>query len=124
MFTLAVDYDDTLFFGGIHSEGEPNREIIEKVKEFMDNEHCEIVLWTCREGELLKGAVERCKDEGITFDAINKNSPSNLKYMEESGDVFGQSKIVADFYVDDKAGNLDIFLGINVTKTCDSFADR
>jgi hydroxymethylpyrimidine pyrophosphatase-like HAD family hydrolase len=125
-FVLAVDYDDTLFSGGIEAEGTAKEEIINKVKEFKEN-GAEIVLWTCREGSALEEAVSRCKDVGLEFDSINENSPSVYKYVKEkekTGEFLAGRKILADFYVDDKAYNLDFFLKIKVKETCDQFAKR
>ena len=125
-FVLAVDYDDTLFSGGIEAEGTAKEEIINKVKEFKKN-GAEIVLWTCREGIGLKEAVKKCKEVGLEFDSINENSPSVVKYImgkEKEGWTLASRKILADFYLDDKAFNLDFFLKVKVKETCDQFAKR
>ncbi len=125
-FVLAVDYDDTLFSGGIEAEGTSKEEIINKVKEFKEN-GAEIVLWTCREGNGLKEAVKKCEEVGLKFDSINENSPSVVKYImgkEKEGWTLASRKILADFYLDDKAFNLDFFLKVKVKETCDQFAKR
>jgi len=121
MFILAIDFDGTLFSGSYPDKGNPKQDIINKVKEFKSTGKCEIVLWTCRGGESLKEAVERCKEVGLEFDAINDNAPSNMEWIEgerANGQEFCDKKIFAHFYVDDRAANLDIFLGIDVEKTC------
>ena len=122
-FVLAVDYDETLFESAFPKKGSPKEDIISKVKEFK-NAGAEIALWTCREGDSLKEAVESCSEQGLEFDAVNENVPSVKSYIKEKDDVLAQHKILADFYVDDKALNLDTFLAINVEKTCQSFANR
>ena len=125
-FILAVDYDDTLFEGSWPDLGDPKQDIIDKVKEFKAN-GAELVLWTCREGVSLEEAEKRCAEVGLEWDGVNTNAPSQLEYMAErkkEGEIFATRKIYADFYVDDKAKNLDIFLKINVEKTCRSFSDR
>lgn len=125
-FVLAVDYDDTLFSGGIKVKGKAKEDIINHVKEFKNN-GAEIVLWTCREGSGLEEAVSRCKEVGLEFDAINENAPSVVKYVKErkeEGETLASRKILADFYLDDKAFNLDFFLKIKVKETCDQFAKR
>lgn len=122
-FVLAVDYDDTLFENAFPEKGDPKDDIINKVKEFQDN-GAEIVLWTCREGEKLQDAVDACSEQGLKFDAVNANAPSVIAYMEDKEDIFAQHKINADFYVDDKAYNLDFFLNINVKETCRRFSNR
>ena len=122
-FILAVDYDGTLFEGSYPDKGAPKQDIIYKVKEFQ-NHGAEIVLWTCRGGKPLQEAVDRCMEEvGLEFDAINDNAPSNREWIEgerANGQEFCDKKIFANFYVDDRAKNLDIFLRIDVEKTCES----
>ena len=121
-FILAVDYDNTLFDGDV-----PKQDIIDKVREF---KACgaEVAFWSCRsEGKVLEEALEKCRAAGLEFDAINDNVPSQKQYMEEQygkGNVFALRKIYADFYVDDKAYNLDFFLEINAEETCKRFANK
>jgi len=125
-FRLAVDYDGTLFQGSWPKIGEPKWDIINKVKQFKE-EGAEIILWTCREGISLDQAIQRVKEVGLEFDAINDNSPSQKEYMKkklEQGEEFATRKIFADFYVGDDAMNLDIFLSINVSETCRRFENR
>jgi hypothetical protein len=121
-FILAVDFDGTLFEGSYPEKGEPKLDIIEKVKEFKKY-GSEIILWTCREAKPLEEAIERCKEHGLEFDAINENTPSELAYMKEKydneGEIFATRKIYADFYLDDKSHNLDFFLDIHVQATCE-----
>ena len=122
-FVLAVDYDDTLFKGSFPEKGSPKLDIIEKVKQFKEC-GAEIVLWTCREGWLLEEAVNRCKDFGIEFDAVNEIVRSQKEFMKqqlEIGNEFSTHKIFANFYLDDRAYNLDFFLKINVKAICDKF---
>lgn len=125
-FILAIDYDGTLVKDVFPEKGSFRRDILEKAKEFKKHD-AEVVLWTCREGKLLEEAVERCKEEGLEFDSVNENSPSQLKYMEEQkkkGDVLALHKIFADFYADDRSMNLSIFLNIDVKSTCERYENR
>jgi len=118
-FILACDYDGTLFEGSYPDKGDPKQDVINKVKEFKKY-GAEIVLWTCRGGQPLQEAVERCKEEAdLEFDAVNHNAPSNQEWIDSeraNGQEFCDRKIFAHFYVDDRAANLDIFLGIDVKK--------
>ena len=122
-FILAIDYDGTLFEGTFGEDGPAVLPVIEKAKEFKEH-GAEVVLWTCREGISLEEATERCKGAGLEFDAVNENSPSQLKYMKERaehGEIFATRKIFANFYLDDRGKNLDVFLNINAEKTCKNF---
>ena len=127
-FVLAVDYDGTIVEGSYPEVGAFKQDVIAKVKEFMANVHCEVVLWTCREGSALEEATKRCEEAGLKFDAINANAPTANAWIanevKTTGDSFAGRKIYADFYADDKAMNLDIFNGIDVDKTCNNFAER
>tara|TARA_R110000824_G_scaffold8450_3_gene38488 strand:+ start:14819 stop:15172 length:354 start_codon:yes stop_codon:yes gene_type:complete len=115
-FIIAVDYDDTLFTESFPEKGNPNQGVIDKVIEFQEC-GAEIVLWTCRENNYLKEALEHCKDHGIMLSAANDKAPS----MSAESD-FGNSKIYANIYVDDRApGSIDFFLNINAKETCRNF---
>jgi len=125
-FILAVDFDGTLFEGSYPEKGDPKQDIIDKVKQFKE-EGAEIILWTCRGGDPLKEAVERCKEVGLEFDAVNDNAPSNLEWINSEragGQEFCDKKIFAHFYVDDRALNLDTFLDIDVEKTYEIYKNN
>lgn len=123
---VAIDYDDTLFENSYPEVGDPVEPIIKKALEFRANPNCEIVLWTCREGEKLQEAVDHCKKFNLWFDAVNDNSPSQKAYIErkmkETGHLLAQRKIFANIYVDDRApGSIEFFLKIDVENTCKNF---
>ena len=93
----AVDFDGTLNLADTYPElGEPNTELIEFLKERRAAGD-KIILWTCREGELLKAAVKYCNNYGLFFHAVNENLPENIAY-------FGNNcrKVWAHHYIDDK----------------------
>ena len=123
-FILSVDYDGTLFEGSYPEIGDPKQDVIDKVIEFKEA-GAELALWTCREGTSLEEALERIeKETDIEFDSINENVPSQLEYMRqkaEEGSLLALRKIFANFYLDDRAHNIDLFLGIDVKATGDRF---
>lgn len=93
----AVDFDKTLNLADKYPElGEPNMELIEFLKE-RRLAGDKIILWTCREGELLKAAVKYCNNYGLFFHAVNDNLPENIEY-------YGNNcrKIWAHHYIDDR----------------------
>ncbi len=93
----AVDFDGTLNLADTYPElGDPNVELIEFLKERREAGD-KIILWTCREGELLKAAVKYCNNYGLFFHAVNENLPENIAY-------FGNNcrKVWAHHYIDDK----------------------
>ena len=94
---IAVDFDGTLCKNCWPDIGEPNYELID----YLRNCHysgVKLILWTCREGELLDKAVAWCEERGLFFDAVNDNIP-------ESIEKYGNNcrKVSADIYIDDRA---------------------
>lgn len=91
----AVDFDGTLSLGKYPKTGEPNKRLIEMLKEKRENGD-KLILWTCRDGKDLEEAVEYCKKEGLEFDAVNDN-------LEESKEFLGGNprKVFAHEYIDD-----------------------
>ena len=73
----AVDFDKTLNMAQKYPElGKPNMKLIEmliRCRAAGDK----MILWTCREGQLLDDAVEYCRKCGLEFDAINDNIQEN-----------------------------------------------
>lgn len=92
----AVDFDGTLNLGKYPVLGQPNLELFNYLIDRQQTGDM-IILWTCREGDLLKSAVKYCKNYGIAFDAINDN-------VQENKDRWGNNtrKVFADYYIDDK----------------------
>lgn len=94
---IAVDFDGTLCKDSYPQIGEPNTELIYRLKQ-MQQEGCKLILWTCRCGERLEEAVRWCGNFQIQFDAVNENVEETIqKYGTDS------RKIHADIYIDDKS---------------------
>lgn len=94
---IAVDFDGTLCENDWPGIGTPRYEVIDmliKARKHGDR----IILWTCREGQLLQNAITWCGEHGLTFDAVNSNLPERIE-------MFGNDsrKISADVYLDDRA---------------------
>lgn len=97
---VAIDFDGTitlkdnrLWIGKnkyTNDLMEPNTEIIESIQKNRDKIY--LILWSCRVGKALRNAVKFCSDNGIYFDAVNKNI---VRYPSSR-------KIMADIYIDDK----------------------
>ena len=126
-YTLAVDYDGTLFEGSYPKLGDPRKDVIKQVKAFK-KVGAEIVLWTCREGKSLQEALSRCSEQKIKFDAVNESSEDQKEYQQkvliESGDVFGIRKIFANMYVDDRSpGSIEHFLSLDPKEECKKGGD-
>lgn len=97
---IAVDFDGTLVEHCFPEIGPTNEKVLNFVLKMQDK-GANIILWTCREGEKLKEAVDWCKEKGIKLAAVNENIP------ELKGADFGHRKIYADVYLDDRNISID-----------------
>ena len=100
---IAVDFDGTIVTHRYPEIGTVIDGAFETLKDLKRNGFT-LILWTVRDGELLDEAVEFCKQNGLTFYAVNNEHPDdvfNPKYMSR--------KIVADYYIDDR--NIGGFVG-------------
>jgi len=88
---VAVDFDGTLQIGK-----DPNLPLIGRLIQ-MRSRGATIILWTCREGDRLREAVQFCKQYGLKFNFINRNSPEAVRMLGHD-----PRKIYADVYIDDK----------------------
>ena len=97
---IAVDFDGTLSKAPYPSVGEPNKLLFKYLID-RQSDGDEIILWTCRVGKPLDAAVDFCKEQGLTVDAVNENLPWVLKAWDNKD----TRKVYADLYIDDKAWN-------------------
>ena len=92
----AVDFDGLLCEDAYPEIGAPKTEIIEHFTSLKAQGH-KLILWTCREGQSLRDAVNWCLKQGLHFDAYNSNLPEmNAKYGNDC------RKVGADYYCDDR----------------------
>jgi predicted amidohydrolase len=92
---IAVDFDGTLCISEYPKIIEPRTEVI---KELLKEQKAgaKIILWTCREGDLLQEAVDYCASKGLEFYAVNSNFP------EENADIIRARKLEAELFIDDR----------------------
>ena len=107
---IAVDFDGTLCtmaFPGIGKAKAVHKRVAKHILERQKGGD-KLILWTCREnipeGDYLTQAVTWCEQEyGLVFDYINENPDCDFGHPEVV------RKIMADYYIDDKAINIDKF---------------
>lgn len=87
---VAFDFDDTV---KNYLDGTPNQEVIDLLK-WSYHVNCTLILFTCREGERLKEAMNWCTLQGINFHYANCNPEI----------VIGGRKPYYNILLDDKAG--------------------
>lgn len=99
MKIIACDFDGTLCENEYPLIGRPKENVINKLKEQKTN-GAKLILWTCREDDLLEKAVEWCEKLGIVFDAINDNLGETKEWMK-----YNSRKVFANEYWDDRSCN-------------------
>ena len=96
---IAIDFDGTLCENKYPEIGRPIIPTIEAAKR-RQAEGCGLILWTCREGELLDKAISWCHENGLDFDAVNESLP---EWIEMYGN--DPRKPGASEYWDDRSIN-------------------
>lgn len=94
---IAIDFDGVLCTDKYPEIGEPNWSVIQEATTLRKSGAC-LILWTCREGQLLQEAVDACKGWGLEFDAVNENPPFFRDLWQNDC-----RKVGADEYWDDRA---------------------
>lgn len=92
---IAIDFDGTIVEDAYPKIGKPRIFAFETMKRLQKDGH-RLILWTYRCGSKLDDAVQFCKENGITFYAVNQSFP------EEKYDDKVSRKIYADIYIDDR----------------------
>ena len=92
---IAIDFDGTIVEDAYPKIGKARIFAFETMKRLQKDGH-RLILWTYRSGSKLDDAVQFCKDNGITFYAVNQSFP------EEKFDYSKSRKIYADLFIDDR----------------------
>lgn len=94
---IATDFDDTLVEAKRFPKfGKPTA-WFHTVRELQKNfPKLKLILFTCREGKYLESALQFCHQNGLTFDAVNSDVPSSIKWKGKTRKPF------AHVYVDDR----------------------
>ena len=94
---IAIDFDGTIVENRYPEIGSERPFAIETLK-LLQQDHHRLVLWTCREGQLLEDALSWCRDRGVEFYAANRD------YPEETTDnnPHFTRKLKADLFIDDR----------------------
>ena len=100
---LAIDFDGTIAETN-HNYEVPPSIFLPNAKEVINwlyDHGCYIIIWTCRNGNILKLAVDFLKNNEVKYHKINENS--------DSLDFKTSNKIYADYYIDDRSldSNID-----------------
>ena len=94
---IAIDFDGCLCTDAFPAIGEPNWPVIKRAQA-EQRAGAGLILWTCREGQILQDAISACESWGLTFDAVNESLPD---WIETYGNR--PRKVGATEHWDDKA---------------------
>ncbi len=94
---IAIDFDGCLCANRYPNIGSPNWDVINEARR-EQQAGAGLILWTCREGELLQEAIDACERWGLAFDAVNESLPDWIDAFESA-----PRKVGASEYWDDKA---------------------
>lgn len=98
---IAVDFDGTIVEHRYPQIGRERPFAVATLRQMQhDDPDLKLILWTVREGELLKQAVDWCAERGLTFFAVNSNYPEELPSATAANQ--GCRKVSADLYIDDR----------------------
>lgn len=94
---IAIDFDGCLCTNAYPEIGEPNWPVIKRAQA-EQRAGAGLILWTCREDQLLLDAIAACEGWGLTFDAVNESLPDWIEEFKTR-----PRKVGASEYWDDKA---------------------
>lgn len=95
--TIAVDFDGTIVEHRYPDIGNEIPFATETLRMLIEERH-KLILWSCREGQLLDDAVAWCKERGVVFYAVNSDYPEEKR---ENNNHYTR-KIKADLFIDDR----------------------
>lgn len=94
--TIAIDFDGTIVEHRYPKIGKEIPFAVATLKTLQREGH-RLILWTCREDELLDEAVEWCKSKGLEFFATNRDFPECSETPTD-----GCRKLKCDMFIDDR----------------------
>ncbi len=94
---IAIDFDGCLCTNAYPEIGEPNWPVIKRAQA-EQRAGAGLILWTCREDQLLLDAIAACEGWGLTFDGVNESLPDWIDAFKTQ-----PRKVSATEYWDDKA---------------------
>lgn len=93
---ISIDFDGTIVKDDYPRIGSLVADAAETIAKFKRDGH-EIVINTCRAGDLALDAINFLLAHNVPFDRVNENNPHNVKKYGSN-----TRKIFADVYIDDR----------------------
>lgn len=94
---IAIDFDGCLFENAYPRIGRPYKDVINAAIE-EQRKGAKLILWTCRVDGFLEAAIQACKEQGLTFNAVNENIPEAILLYHNN-----TRKVFAHEYWDDRS---------------------
>ena len=95
--TIAVDFDGTIVEHAYPEIGSEIPFATDTLRMLIEDRH-QLILWSCREGELLQDAIDWCHERGVDFYAVNRDFPEE---DIERNEHFSR-KLKVDLFIDDR----------------------
>ena len=95
--TIAVDFDGTIVENRYPEIGRERPFAVETLRMLAAEGH-QLVLWSCREGQLLDEALEWCRKRELEFWAVNRDYPEETQQTNPHW----TRKLKADLFIDDR----------------------
>lgn len=92
--TIAVDFDGTITKKSAYPQVGEIADNCAKALNHLQARGHKIILWTCREGKELQDAIQLLANNEVYLQGYNKR---------EAEAEYGNRKIIADMYIDDRA---------------------
>ena len=96
---IAVDFDGTIVEHKYPAIGREIPFATATLRQLMKDGH-KLILWSVREGELLKEAVDWCEERGVRFYAVNADIDEDMQ--DKSGSKHFSRKVKAHLFIDDR----------------------
>ena len=100
---IAVDFDNTIAYTKYPKIISEVPYAFDVLRVLSEDPRFVMILWTCREGDMLKEALAFCNIRGVHFDYVNENDKERIKLYENDC-----RKIGADMYIDDKSAQINV----------------
>ena len=94
---IAVDFDGTIVRNRYPEIGSEVPFACQTLRMLAEEGH-QLILWSCREGQLLEDAVNFCRERGVEFYAVNKDFPEE----DVEKNMHFSRKLKADMFIDDR----------------------
>lgn len=104
-FVIAIDFDGTIVENKYPMIGKLKDGVREAINKLVTQDNCEVIIWTCREGDFLKDVVFFLTENSIPYHYLNDNCDWAKKEFYYNANC---RKVFADLYIDDKAIFSDI----------------